>query len=74
MPPWGPLHQRRLVRGLRSLGFAGPVPSGRHMIMQRGDVTVAIPNPHQGDIGVGLLATVLRQAGISRKEWEAVDV
>jgi hypothetical protein len=40
--------------------------------MQRGDVTVTLPNPHRGDIGIGLLATVLRQAGVSREEWEAV--
>ena len=41
--------------------------------MVREGKRITIPNPHQGDIGVGLLATVLRQAGISRKEWEAVE-
>jgi hypothetical protein len=34
------------------------------------DVTVRIPNPHRGDIGVALLTRILRQAGISRDEWE----
>lgn len=29
-----------------------------------------IPNPHQGDISRGLLTRILRQAGISREEWE----
>jgi predicted RNA binding protein YcfA (HicA-like mRNA interferase family) len=33
---------------------------------------VTIPNPHQGDIGVGLLTRILRQAGVSREEWETV--
>jgi hypothetical protein len=37
--------------------------------MRRGNVTVIIPNPHEGDIGVGLLTRLLRQAGVSREEW-----
>ena len=37
--------------------------------MQQGKSKVRIPNPHQGDIGIDLLANVLRQAGISRDEW-----
>lgn len=40
--------------------------------MRPGNVSVTIPNPHAGDIGVGLLARILRQAGVSRMEWEAV--
>jgi hypothetical protein len=40
--------------------------------MARDDVTVRIPNPHQGDIGVALLTRILRQARISRNEWEQV--
>lgn len=41
--------------------------------MLRGDVTVIIPNPHEGDIGVGLLQRLLRQAGVSRDEWLSRD-
>jgi hypothetical protein len=37
--------------------------------MRRGNVTVIIPKPHEGDIGVGLLSRLLRQAGVSREEW-----
>ena len=73
MPPFGPVSRARLVRGLRVIGFEGPYPAGRHAFMVREGKRITIPNPHQGDIGVGLLATVLRQAGISRKEWEAVE-
>ena len=40
--------------------------------MARGDTTVRIPNPHVGDIGRGLLTEILREAGISRGEWEAL--
>jgi hypothetical protein len=31
-----------------------------------------IPNPRGEDIGVGLLAEILRRAGISRDEWFSV--
>jgi predicted RNA binding protein YcfA (HicA-like mRNA interferase family) len=40
--------------------------------MQRQTVTVIIPNPHGSDIGTGLLTRLLRQAGLSRQEWESV--
>lgn len=70
MPPWVPTKRRDLIAGLRRLGFTGPFSGGKHQFMTRGDVVLTIPNPHHGDIGIGLLAVVLRQAGISRKEWE----
>src|SRR5262249_51256285 len=41
--------------------------------MVRGDITIRIPNPHQADIGMELLARILRQASISREEWEALQ-
>lgn len=40
--------------------------------MARSDITIWIPNPHRGDIGRELLIHILRQAGISRREWEAL--
>ena len=72
MPPLGPISRRELVRNLRQLGFAGPYSGGKHQIMQRGDVTISIPNPHRGDIGREFLLRILRQAGVSREEWEAL--
>ena len=72
MPRWGPVPRRELIRGLRALGFDGPYSGGRHQFMVRAEVVVTIPNPHGGDIGVGLLSRILRQAGVSREEWEAV--
>ena len=72
MPPFGPVSRRDLVRYLRQLGFEGPYPSGRHQIMVRGDLTLPLPNPHEGDIGRSLLARLLRRAGIDRDEWEAL--
>lgn len=38
--------------------------------MQKGEITLHIPNPHRADIGMDLLARILRQAGISREQWE----
>lgn len=72
MPPWGPVKRRDLVAALRALGFEGPFSGGKHEFMARGAVVVTIPNPHRGDIGLGLLKLVLAQAGVNRKAWEAV--
>ena len=70
MPRFGPVSRRDLIRYLRRLGFEGPFSSTDHQIMSKGDIAVRIPNPHQGDIGRELLAKILRQAAISRDEWE----
>ncbi len=72
MPTWGPVSRRQLVTALRRLGFQGPYSGGKHEFMVRRDRVLTIPNPHRGDIGIELLAVVLRQAGVSRKEWERV--
>ena len=50
-------------------GFSGPYQEGKHPYMIKGQVTLTIPNPHDGDISVDLLARLLRQVGISRAEW-----
>ena len=70
MPAWGPVSRRQLIAALRRLGFQGPYSGGKHEFMVRGDRVLTIPNPHRGDIGIELLAVILRQAGITRKEWE----
>ena len=72
MPLWGPISRRRLIRVLRDLGFDGPFSGGRHQFMVRDEVVLTIPNPHRGDMGIGLLTRILNQAGISREEWESI--
>jgi predicted RNA binding protein YcfA (HicA-like mRNA interferase family) len=72
MPAWKPVRRRELVAFLRRAGFSGPYSGGKHEFMQRGNLVLTIPNPHRGDISVGLLKIILRQAGISRREWEAL--
>lgn len=70
MPPFGPIKRQDLIRHLRELGFEGPYAGGKHQYMLKAEIKLAIPNPHQGDIGRELLNKILRQAGIERDEWE----
>jgi predicted RNA binding protein YcfA (HicA-like mRNA interferase family) len=72
MPPFGPVKRRDLVRFLMQAGFRGPYSGGRHQFMVRGTITLRVPNPHQGDISRELLSRLLKQAGITRREWEAL--
>lgn len=72
MPHFGPVKRADLIRALRALGFEGPFPGSRHAVMWRGTRRVTIPNPHQGDIGVGLLRRILQEAGVTREEWESI--
>jgi hypothetical protein len=65
-----PVSRRELISRLRRLDFDGPLLGGRHEFMVRGAVRLILPNPHRGDLGIDLLARVLRQAGVSREEWE----
>lgn len=72
MPPFGPVDRRDLIRYLRACGYEGPYSGGKHQFMIRGRITVRIPNPHSGAISKGLLALILREAEISRGQWEAL--
>ena len=72
MPQLGPVRRKDLIRFLKELGFAGPYSGGRHEYMVRDSDRLRLtnPNPHKGEIGRSLLAELLREAGISRAEWE----
>jgi len=70
MPPFGPIKRSDLIKYLRKWGFDDPYSGGKHPFMVKGDLTLAIPNPHQKDIGREFLIRILRQAGISKEEWE----
>ena len=70
MPPFGPVKRRDLIRYLRQFGFEGPYSGGKHQFMVKDDIILRVPNPHQSDIGKGLLARILKQARIKRDEWE----
>ncbi len=52
------------------LGAIGPFQGKKHQYMIRGIDAIIIPNPHHGEeIGVELLAKILRDGGISREDW-----
>ena len=70
MPPIGPVKREVLIRCLRKCGFDGPYSGGKHPFMVKGERTLTIPNPHHGDIGKDFLVRILRQAEISKDEWE----
>lgn len=38
--------------------------------MMKEDLVLHVPNPHEGDIGRELLSRILKQADITKKEWE----
>lgn len=38
--------------------------------MRKGMLTVPTPNPHEANIGAGLLKQILRQAQITLPQWE----
>ena len=60
---------RNLIRRFRALGFDGPYSGGRHLFMSKDALKVRVPNPHHGDISASLLTEILRQADISKDEW-----
>ncbi len=72
MPTFGSIKRSDLIRHLRQLGFEGPYSGGKHQFMRKENITVWLPNPHKSDIGKGLLAEILRQAGIDKDEWEVL--
>ena len=72
MPKFGPSKHKELVRYLRLCGFDGPYFGGEHLFMIKSDLTITIPNPHRDEIGRELLSKILRQARISKDEWERI--
>jgi predicted RNA binding protein YcfA (HicA-like mRNA interferase family) len=60
MPRFGPIKRKEFIRYLRQVGFKGPYSGGKHQFMRKDDITLHIPNPHQGDIGKELLSRILR--------------
>jgi len=70
MPTFGPVKRDVLIKCLRKCGFDGPYSGGKHPFMVKDNLTLVIPNPHQKDIGRELLTRILRQAGVSKEEWE----
>ena len=65
------LSRREMIRNFRALGFSGPHSGKKHRFMKKGDLKIRIPNPHRsGTIDVSLVVRILRQAGISNRQWD----
>ncbi len=64
-----PLKRNVLIKKLRKLGFEGPYIATRHEYMIKNGQKVFIPNPHKKDIGVPLVKRIIKQIGISRKDF-----
>ena len=69
MPKLSPISWTSFVQKMRSLGFDGPYQEGKHPYMIKGTISVTIPNPHDGQIGVDLLRRIFNQAGVKRGDW-----
>lgn len=54
---------------MRRLGWDGPFSGGKHLKMEKDDLTITLPNPHSEEIGTPLPREILRQAQISLEEW-----
>lgn len=63
---------RKMIIKFRKLGFDGPIGGGKHFFMLRGCLKVRIPSNHGSDVSVGLINEILRQAGISKSEWDNI--
>jgi hypothetical protein len=64
------LSLKKLILRLRVYEFTGPYSGGKHSFMIKGSLKLRMPNPHRSDISSALLAEILRQAGISSKDWD----
>ena len=70
MPQLRPIKRNDLIRYLKQLGFNGPYVGGKHQFMIKDKLRLTLPNPHQSDIGINLLNKILKQAEISKEDWE----
>lgn len=70
MPKLGSISHRTLVKRLREFGFEGPYQEGGHPYMTKRDLVLTIPNPHRKEISPDLLSRLLREAEITRKDWD----
>lgn len=65
-----PISRREMIRRFRALGWTGPLPGGKHAVMEKGNQTVHIPNPHKGDLDWSLTKRILNQARIEPGDWD----
>lgn len=64
-----PISRSEFIKKLRAFGFEGPYSGGKHLYMIKGNLRLAIPNPHRQEISTDLLSRLIKQAKISREDW-----
>lgn len=64
-----PIKRRGLIKRFRRLCWQGPFPGGNHQYMKKQGRKLPIPGYQE--IDAGQLHDILREADISRKNWEA---
>jgi len=69
MPKLNPIPRRVLIKKLKLLGFVGPYSGGKHQFMLKNNLKLSVPNPHNQDIGVILLSKIIKELGISVREF-----
>jgi len=73
MPKLSPINSSKLIKILQRLGFTILRQKGSHVRMSHPDGKKTTIPIHSGEkIGVGLLRKILRDANISRKEFESL--
>ena len=59
-----------MISKFRNLGFGGPFSGGKHLFMIKGKLILHVGNPHNGDVSDPLLSKIIKQGGVSRKDWD----
>ena len=70
--PLKPLSYRQVRRKLEKAGFTITSQRGSHIkfVRYKGDEVLTTIVPHHREISVGLLRSILRQAGLTSSEFE----
>ena len=69
-----PISRKSLIRRFKKLGFKEPYSGGRHEFMIKDALKIRVPNPHgSSDISNSLLNEILKQAVITKEQWEQSD-
>lgn len=70
--PLSPLRAREIVRKLQRAGFAFRRQRGSHARHVHEDGRAITVPMHPGDVPIPVIRSILRQAGLSEEEWEAL--
>ncbi len=54
-------------------GFSEVHQRGSHIVMQKriSDTTITVPVPNHDELRIGTLQSIIRQSGVSRREFES---